>query len=248
MCESYQEQVGRLVQALGRAECSAVLDDLQSGSLPQRLKLFVDSNGEKRFNKLNDQLEFVAEAFEDFEHLIEVYIRQRPLAAYDSGVSDGERMLLWLLDKRPLTPVQRDYVLCQRGRHAVEELARCHRQGHVAFQKLRRQQPSDVSQIDLTSAILHLNPIRANATFITRALLDSESDPPTEVLFFPDGHEIATAVLEPQALHGLLTLAGLAPCRLFDWAKRLGVDPSCGLSQTAVKLLNVGLLAADMDC
>lgn len=247
MCETYREQVQRLVHALGRGQCQAVVDDLQPGSSAERLKMFVDGNREKRFEKLSDQLEFVAEAFDDFEHWIEVFIRQHPLAAYDTSASDGERMLLWLLDKRSLTPQQRDYVLCQRARHAVEELARCHRAGYVAFQRRRREQPGRVDDIDLSVATLHLNPIRANATFITTALLDAEESPPTEVLFFPDGHEIATVVLEPTALAALLVLVGIEPCTLRVWADRLGVDSEGELRQTAQQLLKVGLLAAERN-
>lgn len=243
MCETYKEQVQRLACALGRAEYQSIGGELQCGSSINRVKLFVEGNWEKRFEKLSDQLEFVAEAFDDFEHMIEVYVRSQPLGPYDSAVNDAEKMLLWLLDKRPLSPVQRDYVLCQRARHAVEELARCHRKGHVAFQRLRRTQPADVQQIDFGGTVLHVNPIRANATFVSRALLDSASDPPTEVLFFPDGHEIVTAVLEPDALRALLTLATIEPCTLAEWADQMGIDPR-SLSETAVELLEVGLLAA----
>lgn len=246
MCETYQEQVQRLVHALGRSQYQAIVDDLQSGSTADRLRLFVDGNCEKRFEKLSDQLEFVAEAFDDFEHLIEVFIRQHPLAAYDTAVSDAERMLLWLLDKRPLSPEQRDYVLCQRARHAVVELARCNRSGHVAFQQKLIAQRRAGMRVDLATAVLHLNPIRSNATFVTRCLLDSLSEPPTEVLFFPDGHEIASVVLEPTALKALLVLVGIEPCTLAAWAERLKVE-SEELRETAERLLEVGLLAMEVN-
>lgn len=246
MCESYREQLQRLVGALGQSNSQAVVDDLQPGSSLERVRLFVDGNSEKRFEKLSDQLEFVAEAFDNFERQIEVFVREQPLSAYDTGVSDGERMLLWLLDKRSLTPVQRDYVLCQRARHAVEELARCHRAGHLRFQRLRGLQPADVAGIDLNQVRLHVNPIRANSTFITSALLDSLSEPPTEVLFFPDNHEIATAVLEPFALQSLHKLAAIEPCTLQQWADELGCELSA-LVEIARELLEVGLLAAELN-
>ena len=245
MCETYQEQITRLVHALGRGQWQSISDDLQVDSSAERVRLFVDGNSEKRLESLSDQLESVAGAFDDFERLIEVYVRQHPLAAFDTSASDGERMLLWLLDKRALSPVQRDYVLCQRGRHAVEELARCHRTGHVEFQRLRRRQPTGSEYVTDPTTLLHVNPVRANATFITQALLDPRSQPPTEVLFFPDGAEIATVVLEPKALAAVLTLAGMAPCSFEAWNRHLDFDPIMELLPLTQGLIDAGLLAAE---
>jgi len=244
MCETYEEQVTRYVQALGRGQWQDLSEDLQSGSSADRVQLFVSNNREKRGEKLSDQLEFVAGAFDDFEHWIEVYVRQHPLAAFDTGTSDAERMLLWLLDKRPLTAEQRDYVLCQRGRHAVEELARCCRAGHLAFQKLRRLQPHDWANQDWSLTNVHVNPVRANVTFITRALLDSKTDAPTEVLFFPDGDEVATTVLQPQALSALVALCGTAPCTLEGWREHLRLSRD-ELRPSAEVLAEVGLIAVE---
>ena len=117
------------------------------------MKIFVDGNLEKRFEKLQAQLEFVADGFDRFDDLIADYIRARPSAAYDTGISDGERMLVWLtetkglsqnptdarnvrgdsnqrrgfrIDTKTLSPEQLDYIACQRARHAIEETARQH--------------------------------------------------------------------------------------------------------------------------
>jgi hypothetical protein len=244
MCESYQEQLQRLSRALARGDCASILEDVQYGCPQERVKWFVAGNVEKRLDKLADQLEFVAEAFDDFERLIEAYVHDQPLSAYDPGASDGERMLVWLLDRRVLTPVQRDYVFCQRARHAVEESARCHRAAHVQFQR-RWSADRLRSRFDASAAVLHANPIRANTTFVTPALLDNSAEPPTEVLFFPVGHEIATAVLEPDVLRALEQLAWLGPTSLDQWAASIGCGDLGALAGIARQLQGVGLLAAD---
>lgn len=246
MCETYEEQVSRVVDALGRERFQDLTDDLHPDSSIDRVRLFVDRNREKLVEKLRSQLEFVAGVFDDFDHWIDVYVRQHPLAAYDTGTCDAERLLLWLLDKRPLTAEQRDYVLCQRGRHAVEELARCCRAGHLAFQALRARQPADWVDGDWASVTLHVNPIRTNVTFITRALLDPKTDPPTEVLFFPVRNEIATAVLQPEELAALMKLTGAAPCTLDAWRERLKTSRG-ELLPLAQALVGVGLVAAEVN-
>ncbi len=244
MCESYREQMERIAGALARGDCSLVAEDVQSGCPQRQVKLFVDGNSEKRLEKLADQLEFVAEAFDDFERLIEAYVRDQSLAAYDTGASDGERMLEWLCDRRRLTPVQKDYIRCQRARHAVEERARCNRAAHVRFQKLWSESAS-LDDWNRRSAVLHINPIRASATFTTGALLDGAAQPPTEALFFPVGSAIATAVLEPEVLLAIEQLSGLGPTSLDQWGAATGCGDIDRLAETACQLQEVGLLAAE---
>jgi hypothetical protein len=234
----------RLTRAMARGDCSSILEDVQYGCPQERVKLFVDGNFEKRLEKLCDQLEFVAEAFDDFERLVEAFVRDQPLASYSSTTSDGQRMLAWLLDRRALTPVQRDYVHCQQARHEVEEAARCHRAEHVQFQRLWSASHGH-EQFLSPAAVLHANPIRASATFITTALLDNSTQPPTEVLFFPVGNEIATAVLEPSILEALEQLAALGPTSLDQWGSMIGWSSLEPVAEIAQQLQTVGLLAAE---
>src|SRR5262249_58590279 len=101
-------------------EVPGVLGD---GAAPLPVQMFVEDNVEKRLEKLRKQLEFVAEAFDDFEELLRTFTRSFPLEAYASAASDGDRFLDWLGCRASLTAEQADYVACQRARHAVENTA-----------------------------------------------------------------------------------------------------------------------------
>src|SRR5262245_39962581 len=140
--ETYRQKLTRLARALASADALAVAGDLATGCPPRRAILFTDGNCEKRFEKLTDQLDFVAPAFDDFPGLIDAFIRSQPLVAYDTGASDGEQMLLWLTRTQNCTAEQLDHIACQRGRHAVEDLARCNRLGHTRFQELHSVTPA----------------------------------------------------------------------------------------------------------
>lgn len=244
--ETYRQKLTRLARALARADALAVAGDLASGCDARRLKLFSDGNCEKRFEKLSDQLEFVSEAFDDFPDLIEAFIRAEPLAAYDTGASDGERMLIWLCATHDCTPAQLDHIACQRARHAVEDLARSNRLGHVRFQELCSVTPADSAQLaSLLSAgaTLHLNPIRIWTTFLSPVLLDDEADVPADVVFFPIGREIATAVLEEDARPLMNELARLAPCSLQQWSAVTALADLERLSEFSADLAGLGLVA-----
>ena len=215
----YRRQLARWAQDLALAERASVAANLADGSSDLHVKLFTDGNLDKRFNKLQNALEFVAGAFQDFDDLLAAYVRALPLAAYDTGSSDAERFLEWLADRHPLTPEQRDYVACQRGRFAVENAARANRPGHVRFQELAGAAAESAVALDAHPGLqLYFNPIHAWSRFHTSALLDEEATPPANVLFYAAGTEIATAVLEPAGQLLVRSLALYTPCTLDDWA------------------------------
>jgi hypothetical protein len=244
--ETYRQKVTRLARALARADALAVAGDLAAGCPRERARLFTDGNCEKRFEKLTDQLEFVAPAFDRFPDLIEAFIRAQPLAAYDTGTSDGERMLCWLSQTQDCAAEQLDHIACQRGRHAVEDLARCNRLGHIRFQELRSVTPADERELRLllaSGATLHLNPIRIWTTFHTRVLLDDEADVPAAVILFPVGREIATAVLEDDARPLVNELARLGSCSLAQWDAVTSLADSDRLAEFIVDLAGLGLAA-----
>lgn len=217
---TYRDELRRWAPALvGLQTTNHVCGALAPGSSPAGLKLFAEGNLSKRQEKLRTQLEFVAEAFDDFESLVWAYIRSVPPAAYDSTACDGERFLSWLERTGERTPQQCDYVACQRGRLAVEAAARADRRGHLRFQQLWSLAPQRAAELDTARGLrAHLNPSRASSRLTTLVLLDDDASLPADVLFFAAGEAIRTAVLEPQGRALLEELAAHGPCALDEWA------------------------------
>ncbi len=217
--EDYATQLQRLARSMAAGRTDEVLDVLARGDQPWQVKMFTDGNLDKRFEKLQRQLEFVKPAFEDFDDLLVAFIRELPLAAYDTGTSDGDRFLEWLELGQKLTPEQHDFVACQRSRHAVEDEGRRNRLGHVRFQELVSMANELAGELGSNRNLqIHLNPIRVWGRFETAALLDENSDPPADVLFYASGNEVRTAVLEPEGLALVHELEGLSPCTLDSWS------------------------------
>jgi len=243
--ETYQRQIVRLVKAMSRAEDeAAVANDLAAGSDAACVKMFVDGNLEKRRDKLEHQLEFVAEAFEEFDELIREYIRSGSSLAYDTAESDGERMLLWLTETKSLSPEQLDYITCQRARHAVEDLARKSRLKHVRFQELCSLTDRWLLEFDSSADLqVYLNPIRVWSRFETLALLDEDSTPPANVLFYAAGEEVGTAVLELEGQALINELADYQPCTLAEWVTLTSQAEPAELIETCRDLAEMGLVA-----
>lgn len=220
--ETYREQLARLAQALAAAKNDLVRDDLAAGTDVGTVKMFTNGNLDKRFEKLQRQVEFVAGVFENLDDLLEAFIRGTSLAAYDTGASDGERFLQWLETTRDPTPEQRDYIICQRARHAVEDMARTNRVGHIHFQELLSMAGDLAAELETNPTLrVHLNPIRVWARFETKVLLDEEATVPADVLFFPIGSDIRTAVLEQAGGERIRELAAFGPITLSDWHREL---------------------------
>ena len=219
---TYRDEIRCWVPALaGFQATTGVCDALAPGSSPIGLKLFAEGNLKKRREKLQTQLESVADAFDDLEDLVSAYIRNVPPAAYDTTTSDGERFLSWLERTGDLTPRQRDYVSCQQARLAVEAAARADRPGHRRFQELWSLTPQLAAELDTDPGLrAYLNPIRAWSRFTTTTLLDDDATLPADVLFFATGDEIRTAILEPHGRALVEELASCGPRTLDEWAGR----------------------------
>jgi hypothetical protein len=181
--------------------------------------MFVDGNLDKRLDKLARQLEFVEPQFAEFESLLIDYIRAKPLMALDDGIQDADRMLVWLMAHRELTAEQRDYIVCQRARHAIEELARRHRLDYVRFHERFSLVDQLLARLESDPSLrIHLNPIRRWTRFTTSALLEETTPPPASVLFFGSQGAVASAVLELEGQTLINELADLQPCTLDEWA------------------------------
>ena len=216
--QTYGVQMKWLARAMAEGHKEAIRARLTNVS-NEKLGMFIEGNQEKRHDKLRNQLESVADHFDDFETLIRQYAAEVPLIAYDNGTSDGQHMLEWLVRMRDTSDEQRDWVACQQARHRVEELGRGHRISHIQFQDLRGViDLEDDSWTSDTGLRIHLNPIRVWERFITSALLDDEATSPADVLFFPIGNEVTTAVLEPEGQVLVTELAKYEPCTLSEWA------------------------------
>jgi hypothetical protein len=243
--DSYREQIARLIQALARPNAEAEIAELADDSTCAAVKMFVDGNLDKRLDKLATQLEFVAEAFDDFEKLLDEYILAVPLGELDTSLSDGQRMLDWLRRNKPLSAVQADYVACQWARHTVELLAEARREQHVRFQSLRQAAEAQAETLLLPATVVHLNPMRAWARFQTTALLEEDDEPPCDVLLFADGDELATAALELEGQALLNELADIEPCTIAQWAEVVGLSDTNELIDLCGDLLALGVVAVE---
>jgi hypothetical protein len=242
--DAYRAQLARWARALAMGREEEVYGGLAEGSTPEQVRLFVEGNGDKRQNVLRKQLAFLAESFDDLDELLLSYAQERPLAADDTGTNDGERFLRWLEKTRKLTPERRDYVACQRARHAVENEARRNRRGHLRFQELWSLADSLVAELETNPGLrLHLNPIRVGSRFATRVLLNPQTSPPVDVLFFAVRRNISTAVLNRRAKALVEKLAQHSPCTLAEWAWRSAAPDREELAGLCRDLAMMGLVA-----
>ena len=243
--DAYRSELRRLVRAMSRANHESVLaDDLAGGTPIVRVKMFVDGNLDKRLDKLEKQLEFIAEAFDDFEALIRQYIRETPLAALDTAAGDGQKMLDWLRQREQLTLEQLDHIVCQSARHQVEALGDQLRIEHIRFQELSSLAETMLDQLPSDGDLqLHLNPIRTWSRFHSVALLDEGAVPLADVVFFAVGGEISTAIMEPRGRRLLEELVEIAPCALSSWSAVSQLADYQELADLVVDLTEMGLVA-----
>ena len=249
LLKDYAEQLSRIANSLAVAKNDVVHDDVSAGQSHELVEMFTSGNLDKRADKLNDQLEMFAEDLDELPSLISRYIREFPLAAYDTGTSDTDRFVRWLPTVIELTPEQRDLVLVIKSRFAVEEAGRRNRLGHVRFQELvslnDRLAPELETNLNLK---LHLNPMRSRAVFETGLLIGEEESPDggVEVLFFAFQTEVRTVILEPEGRALVQTLSDIGPCSLAGLRKQLDLTTSFddeSLMEMLTDCSEVGLIA-----
>lgn len=217
MTDAYRQQLDKYAEALSIAQNDKVLDDLKAGNTADMLKMFTDGNLDKRFNKVKDQIEFVAEFFdeEELEEQVVKYVKTFPLLAYDTGISDGERFLDWLPDQMELTEEQKDAIRCQQARHKIEDVARENRLAHVAFQGQLTVAETLAEEFgDNENLRIQVNPICVRTTFKTTTLLGDDAEVPAVVQFYPVKNDIRTALLEDDGLELIDVLHDRGPVTL----------------------------------
>lgn len=240
----YRDQIQRCAQAMSLAHHEDVRPFLDRGMHVEQVRLFTDGNIEKRLGKLLDQLELLKEGFDDLEQMVTEFLHEVPLAAYDTGCSDGSRFLKWLRLSQIPTLEQQDRITCQEARNEVETLARNNRLGHVRFQELWRLTPTLRGELETNPKLrILLNPIRVRAIFHTVELLDDDAVTPAEVLFFACSSQIRTSTLEDSANRHLQRLASHGPFTLVDWMRLDRSVPRSELMEFCFDAADMGLLA-----
>lgn len=213
--DEYREQLRTCAQNLAVAKNDAVKPFLPSEDLAAMVKEFTAGNLDKRFGKLNDQFEFMAEEFPELEDWLVEYVKTVPLQAYDVGTTDSIEFLSWVREHKSLSPEQLDFVVCHESRVAVEEAARKNRMAHIWFQDVLSNSEERAGEFGTNPALwIHLNPIHVWATFRTDVLIGDDADLPATVVFFPHGSDIRTAVLERDGATLISKLEDLGPLRL----------------------------------
>lgn len=241
---TYAEQLLELAHLLATPDGEDHLRGfLAADSRAAQVKLFVDGNLEKRRDKLRRELDFVAEAYPDFDSRIIEYIESTFLLPYDTGTSDGDRMLNWLKERRP-SAAQHDYIACQQARNQIEQFARGDRLGYVRFQERYSLVDQLSSELEINEALtLYLNPIRCWARFTSSELLDGAANPPANVLFFAVAGEIGTVVLELEGQALLNEIDEFGPCTVREWAALSQSANLDELTDFSRELMQMGLLA-----
>ena len=195
--DAYRDRLVRYSRALAVARSEAVYEELESGEHRTGLKIFVSANVNKRFERLQGRLEFLAGVMDDLDALLTAYVLEVPLAPYTTISGDADRFLLWLEESRELTAEQRDYVAGQHAHFGIEAAARVNRSGHVRFQELLSVAPLLAPELESNAGLrIHLNPIRIWSRLETGAMLDDAIIPPSDVLFYAVREDVGNAVLD----------------------------------------------------
>jgi hypothetical protein len=242
--EQYRQQLNRWVEGMAVHDNAAIYADAAPDYTATDVDLFTEGNLDKRAEILDFQMAFLRPGFDDFDDLIGEFITAEPLPAYETGSVSGMAFLRWVEEVMELTPVQRDYIACRRGRYLVEEEARANRRAHVSFQERWSVARRLVKRLGREPGLrLQLNPIRAWARFETTEFLEGQGEPPADVLFFAVRSAIHTAVLEapvPGLLEALDSPSGLT---LTQWAERVEVVEPAELVALGRQLVELGLVA-----
>jgi hypothetical protein len=208
-----------------------------------RVAVLPDHQHDRRLKHIQAACDVLADGFIDLEEHIETYVSEVSLAACETADLDVERFFDWLDEHVDLTDADRDYLRCQRSRHAVERVALRKRLSHVRFQALlARNDAPEGFQLRMQD-VIYLNPIHVWARYETRALLDDDVDVPALVVFFPVGDEIRTAVVDDCAADLLRRLGQEGPLPLRQLTGWVSHDERDRMCAALCELTCAGLVA-----
>jgi hypothetical protein len=245
--DEYGGQLGRWAAAFAAGRYQEFEGDLEAACTPHDVRRFLNNNFGKRCTGLIRETASLAGAFDDLPALVRAYVRTVPGAPYDhTGPADEERFLIWLTQTQPLTPVQRDFVTCQRGEYAIWTEARRNRPAHLRFQQLRKQAGERAAQLGAEPRLrIHLNPIRCAGELLTSVLAPGVKSLPAEALFYAAGTSVHGTLLEEAPAKAVCELAARGPCTLDEWTAGAGPAHRRKLVRLAGELAAQGLLAFD---
>lgn len=243
--QSYTRQLQRIVQALAIAENEVVTADVAAGLSPELVAMFTEGNLDKRFDKLRDQVELLEEGIPELDKLIEEYVATVPLAAYDTGSSDGDRFAQWVTRRVEPTVEQRDLLAVIRSRYAVEEIARHNRLSHVRFQERLSLNERLLPELKTNRRLrLYLNPIRLITHFESDLLLGEDESGGADAVFFAVGTEIRVAVLDEDGHRVAAALAEHDGLSLIEL--RSAVEAGTGIAFTSDQQTEIVAESADL--
>ena len=87
--EGYREQITHYAQTMALGQNGPAEAGLLAGMPTDRVGMFTSGNLYKRFDKLKDACEMLADGLEDIDHLIKAYVKEVALTAYDTGCTDA---------------------------------------------------------------------------------------------------------------------------------------------------------------
>ena len=181
--EAYRSRLKRVSRDISRSTRPSQPDDSSMGS-PPPLRHGVALPPE-----------LCSDALTVLDPLIREFIRQVPHR--ESDALDAASFLEWLDERQSLSGFDQDIVRSLYSQHAVEQLSLQKRLAQARFEALVAEHCSNRPLAWKPSHTrVHLNPIHIWARLETRLLLDEEVTVPATVLFYRDGHQVRTAVIE----------------------------------------------------
>ena len=237
--DEYRDQLALLTDAMSvtRSPAPKVQVDSQF-----QLDLFAEENYAKRIDKIKTQVEFVHEAFDHLDEMIEEYTLGAPMAPYDRQTSDGEAFLAWLAMHRKLTKKRQDYVAVARARLHIEETAAAQRRAPPLSRVVQRG-PRAAARAWIQPKLVHSCQPRAGKNEACHRRLPRRRDASRRCALFPVRRDVRTAILDRTGLALIDELDRLAPCTLHEWSARSeSADPETILSLVS-QLVLLGLAA-----
>ncbi len=213
---TYEQQLVRWSEALSAGRGDTVLDDLTSDCSPRDVERFLENANGERYRLLAEEMDLVALAFDDFDRLLDEYLRETPRQTFTLHERDQQRFLRWLRG-RSLTPQQSDYVTYQETEYACYELARNHRAAHLEFQRawsFSRQRIE--GQLRRADCRVLVNPVCVWARLEVATTTNDE--PRTgDVIFLAADTEIRSLWLTTAQRAAARTLISQRPTTLTEW-------------------------------